>query len=228
MRARHLNSGVRFLRVSEMMKTLRRNLLFVAGCLCLLLCQNVRAQENDPELELQLWAEEHFPSVLTEFLPFEKEAEVSFRTYRDLYTDVLEYSCSISWKENRGVEAIIRMADSISMYDQMVAIHKKNPNEPIESIKRKLKVKEFRLTDKICPAVKSRLLLFEKLQLPVRTKRERINAAKGVVDIILHPTIYTFEASMSGGSANLELIGNEHPLIGWAKETRRVLEACQR
>jgi hypothetical protein len=210
------------------MKSSRRNLLIIAGCLCVFLCQSVGAQENDPELELQFWADERFPSVLSNLLPFEKEAKVSFRTYRDLYTEVLEYSCSISWKQDGGVEAVIRMADSVSLYDQMVVMHKKNPDEPIESIKRKLKVKEFRLTEKICPAVKSRLLLFGRLQLPVMTKKERINAAKGVVDIILHPTIYTFEASISGGSASLELIGNEHPFIGWAKATRRALEACHR
>jgi hypothetical protein len=29
----------------------RRNLLFIAGCLCLLLCQSVWAQEGDAELE---------------------------------------------------------------------------------------------------------------------------------------------------------------------------------
>ena len=206
-----------------------RTLLLFVVLLCVLGCPVLAQQseeKRDPQLDLQLWVEERFPSVLNEFLSFEKDADVSFRTYRDLYTNVLEYSCSITRRKDH-IEAVVKLAYPISLYDQIMAEHKKNPNETIKSIKRKLTVKEFRFSNNTCPAVGASLSALEKLQLPVMTEKERASAANGVVEVALHPTIYTFDVSISGGSARLELDSHDHPLVRWADDTRRALEQCQ-
>ena len=213
-----------------MIRTSRRTLL-VSLCLLGVLAFPGRAQQGeakrDPQLDLQLWVEDQFPSVLNEFLPLEKDAEVSFRTYRDLYTNVLEYSCSITRKKDQ-IEAVVRLANPTSLYDQILAERKRNPHVGIKSIKRKLTIKEYRFTSNTCPALETSLSALEKLELPVMTERERASAAKGVVEVTLHPTIYTFQVSISGGDAKLELDNHDHPLVRWADATRGALARCQK
>jgi hypothetical protein len=108
----------------------------------------------------------------------------------------------------------------------MMILHRKNPSETIEIIKAKLKVKEWRLDDKSCPAVKSSYDEFYRLNLPLLTAKDRAEQAKGAVTITLHPTVHIFKASISGGNLRLALTEQEHSFVRWANKTRRALGKC--
>jgi hypothetical protein len=207
------------------MKLKQGTLIVLTIFVCLLFCQASEAQEY-PNQEEHDWVGKHFFGVLEEFLPIE-ESDLGYRSYRDLYTDVLEYSFAFNqdWKEKR-ISVVVRMADSVSLYDQMMALHQKNPSESIESIKTKLKVKEWRGDDKACPAVKSLYDEFYKLSLPMLTAKDRAEQAKGIVTITLHPTVHIFKAGISGGNLRLALTEQEHPFTVWANKARRNLDKC--
>ena len=200
-------------------------LVVVAISLCLLSYQSSEAQEYPSEADHD-WVGSHFFKVLEEFLPVE-ESDLGYRSYRDLYTDVLEYSFAFNqdWKEKR-VNAVVRIADTVSLYDQMMVLHRKNPSETVEGIKTKLKVKERRLDDKSCPAVKSSYDEFYRLNLLMMTAKDRAEQAKGTVTITLHPTVHIFKAGISGGNLRLALREHEHPFVRWAHKTKRAFEKC--
>lgn len=203
----------------------RAKLLTAALFLCLLFCHSGEAQEY-PRQEEHDWVGKHFFGVLEEFLPIE-ESDLGYRSYRDLYTNVLEYSFAFDRDLNeKRIGVVVRTADSVSLYDQIMALHRKNPSESIEIIKTKLRVKEWRSDDKACPALKSLYDEFYKLDLPMMTAKDRAEQAKGSVNITLHPTMHIFKAAISGGNLNLVLTEQEHPFVVWVIKARRTMEKC--
>jgi hypothetical protein len=188
--------------------------VLAATGLFLMACQVCLAQEEKD----RVWMHDHFPPVLDELLPIEKQAVVSFRSQRELYTDMLEYSCSFMKPSVNGrVEAVVRMADTISLYDQMMALHLMNPAASAASLKSQLKAKQWRLTEGSCPSVKVQFEKYEKLRLPVVT----VNYF-----LVMHPTVYDFQMKGSAGSMILALWDAENPLVRWANDTRRALNVC--
>ena len=189
--------------------------LFAILCLCLLVSHSGLAQELD-EWD---WANKHFPQVLDEVFPLDQEYgySVSFRSYRELYTDVPEYYCSFT-KDYQGnpIEVVVRMADTVSLYGQLLALHRENPSEGIDKIKKRLKFKEWRFTEKTCSLVKPLFEKFRKVRIPVPDDST----------ITLHPMIYSFRISGGDAKMKMELSDEDHPLVIWAKEARRALEVC--
>jgi len=199
--------------------------IVAAFCLCVLSPQSNEAQEY-PSQEEHNWVGSHFFGIMEGFLPIE-ESDLGYRSYRDLYTDTLEYSFAFdqNWKEKR-VNVVVKMADSVSLYDQMMMLHRKNPSDTIEIVKTKLKVKEWGLDDKSCLAVKSSYDEFYRLNLLMMTAQDRAEQAKGIETITLHPTVHIFKARISGGNLRLALTDQGHPFVRWANETRRAFEKC--
>jgi len=204
------------------MRSKRIKLWLPAFGLCLLLCQPGWAQKDED----WLWMDDHFQDVLTELLPIE-ETFLGYRSYRDLYTDVLEYSFIFKREANDNrLFLVIRMADSVSLYDQMMALHMKNRSEHIKSIKKKLRVKERRVDDLACAPLKTAHDEFYNLSLPMLSAAERAERAKGIVSLPLHPTVHTFHTSTIGSELKLELTRQEHPFVEWATRTRSTVEKC--
>jgi len=162
------------------------------------------------------WVNQHFQTTLNEFLPLDKDAVLAFRSYRDLYTDVLEYSISFLQTRQGGLEVVVRMPIDVSVYDQLMRFHLENPGEDISSIKKKLRVKEWRLAEESCPAARYWFSEYQKLLLPTPTQDI----------IILHPMVYRFHLSDSVTDMQIEVHDEEHPLVIWAENTRRALSAC--
>jgi hypothetical protein len=171
------------------------------------------------------WMGKNFGPTMELLLPIKKTlgGYVSYRSYRDLYTDVLEYSFLIGHdqrKEGYGAEphlsAHVRMADSISIYDQMMKMHRANPQKDLVDIQHAVKLKMWDLTEKTCPVVQSQFQKFQKLRFGPPVFDE----------IVLHPLIHEFRIQAGMGGMDLSLVDSEHPLVIWALETRRALESC--
>jgi hypothetical protein len=175
------------------------------------------------------WVNKHFFSALEEFMPIEERLGFSlgYRSYRDLHTYELEYSFVFNRiLQEKYLTMTVRQPDSISLYDQIMALHRRNPNESIESIKKQLKVKEDHFSEQTCPAVRKQYDDFYRLTLPMLSARDRAVQAKGEFTITLHPRVHTFKADISGGRIELVITEQDHPFVSWAKKTRQALEGC--
>jgi len=170
------------------------------------------------------WVGDHFSHALHEMFPLELPGVyVAYRSHRDLYTDALEYSFVIardvsakgSGGEPRFV-AQVRQADSSSIYDQMMALHRKFPSQSAASIQKGLRVKTWTLVEMTCPAVRTQLLKFPQLRLVP----PQFDA------IVLHPLIHEFRVRAGMGDMDIALYDEDNSFVQWAVETRRALELC--
>jgi hypothetical protein len=202
-----------------------RKQIFTASIVLILVSHTSRAQEQDD----WAWVNKHFFSVLEEFMPIEERLGFSlgYRSYRDLYTDELENSFVFNRiLQEKYLTVTVRRPESISLYDQIMALHRRNPNESIESIKKQLKVKGDHFSEQTCPAVRKQYDEFYRLILPMLTAKDRAEQAKGELTITLHPRVHTFKADISGGSLRLVITDQDHPFVSWAKKTGQALIGC--
>ncbi len=209
------------------MRLKEANLFFAAAFSLLFLYQPCRAQY--PSEAEHDWVNGRFFAVLNELLPIEERLGFSlgYRSYRDLYTNELEYSFVFNrFLQERYITVVVRAADSVSLYDQVMALHRKNPNASIEDIRKQLKVKELRLSEETCPAVGRQHNEFYRLSVPMLSARDRAGQARGEFSITLHPRVHKFKADISGGSMELVLTESDHPLVRWATRTQRAFEIC--
>ena len=198
-------------------------IIFAILALCLPVFAESRAQDqkSTPFDEGDWdWVNRHYKQVLDELFPLEREPGyvVSFRMHREVHTDAPEYSFSlIKDYQSNPIEVIIRVADTASLYDQLMALRRKDRAASIEKIRKQLRFKEWRLTQKSCPVIAEMFERYKKLSFPA--------PSSGSV-IILHPVIHSFWINGDTAMMKLEIYDEEHPLVVWAKEARRLFEAC--
>ncbi len=190
-------------------------LILLASCMCLLICSPCIAQtEEDFD-----WVGQHHTPALNDLLPIEQEpgAYIGFRSHRDLHHNVPEYAFLLTkdYPANR-VTAVVRVADSVTLYDQLMSLHRRNPAETYENLKGRLKIKEWRFTDAECPTLGP---LFE------RFSRIRFRPPSPEL-VVLHPMIYEMRVSVAAGDMRLVFIERENALVAWALNVRRALEGC--
>jgi len=121
---------------------------------------------------------------------------------------------------------VLRKADSVSIYDQIMALHTKNPEENVDTFMKQLKVNERHLSEATCPAVRRQYDRFYELVLPMLSADDRAAQARGEYSITLHPRVHTFQAHISGGTLHLIIGRQDHPFAVWATETLSALENC--
>jgi hypothetical protein len=164
------------------------------------------------------WMSNHFDRALQDLFPVDERygVYVAYRSHRDLYTDVPEYSSDTVSGLPRYLAAHVREAESASVYDQMMAVHRRFPNRSAEDIQKDVHVKNSKLTELNCPAIK---VQFSKLQ--------QLRLAPPQFDVvILHPLIHEFRIRAGSGDMEVASYDEENPLVLWAKETRHALEVC--
>jgi hypothetical protein len=165
------------------------------------------------------WVNKHFPTVLNQLLPIEASSgtSVGFRSYQDLYADIPEYSFLFNrdHKTNQ-VEVVVRMADGESLYKQMLSLHRDSPDTSVAAIRRKLRVKEWRITQQRCPKASTWFDSYWRIQF--------VNPSPDL--LILHPMFYEFFAQTTAGTMSVTLIERNNPLVVWACNTREALQTC--
>lgn len=186
-------------------------------CLCLFICSVCSAQTEEDFN----WVGRYHSAALREFLPIEQEAgtNIAFRSHQSFYNNVLEYSFILSkdYPTNQ-VTVVVRMADSITLYDQLLALHRRNPSASYESLKSQLRIREQLFSEADCPAIKS---LFDRFsQLRFRPPSADL--------LILHPMIYRIHTNAIAGIMDLSFVEEDNALVAWALSVRRTLEGCAR
>jgi len=183
------------------------------------------APNAEPSFDDREWLRQHYAGILDQLMPMTAESGwyLSYRSRRSLYTEVLEYGFFIGHEPRVNepglqefLSAHVYMADTVSIYDQLMKMHQAKPDESGESIQRKLKVKTWTLTEKTCPAIQEQFSKFKKVNIQTPAFDE----------IAIHPLIHQFHIETGVGNMDIELDGSDQSLVLWALETRKALEAC--
>lgn len=169
------------------------------------------------------WMDEHFQSTLDALLPLDQPigALVIYRSHRDLYTDVPEYSLSIQQhNENNGkrhyLTARILVPDSQSLYSQMMALHRKYPDRPASEVRGELRLQTWSVTETDCPALTKQFTKLRELRFGIPLSDE----------IVLHPLIHEFRFRGLAGDMKIVIDDQSHALAKWATETKQALAPC--
>jgi len=166
------------------------------------------------------WTDKHFMAAFDEFFPIE-HAEGDFiaaRAHRDGVNDVSEFSVVLENTQTpRAIRGILREAQAAPLYQQLLALHAKDPSRPYDQLKQDLKIQEWNFSPGQCPAVASQFQAFSNIQFV----RPRDDDAEDE-----HPILYQFHESVGGGDSEVLESLESRSFPKWANETRRALDVC--
>ena len=99
------------------------------------------------------WADRNFIAAFDEFFPI-SHAEGDFiaaRAHRDGVNDLPEFSVVIENTDNsRAILGTLREAQGAPLYQQLAALHAKNPAKPYDQLKQGLKVQVWQFSASQC------------------------------------------------------------------------------
>ncbi len=117
----------------------------------------------------------------------------------------------------RAIRGILREAQGAPLYQQLLALHAKDPSRPYEQMKPELKIQEWKFSAAQCPAVAAQYKAFENITFV----RPRDDDAEDE-----HPILYQFHESVGGGDSEVMEFVESRAFPKWANETRKALAAC--
>jgi hypothetical protein len=163
------------------------------------------------------WLKEHREAALEELMPVAgaKQAYVTYRSYRDLYHQTPEQYFSVRGRLE-ALEALLVTPEGASVQEQLLKLHMVDHEASLADIMGQVQVRRRRVVGSSCAAVKQRLdrLAAMNVRLPERDL------------MVLHPTLHRLLIGFEGGTADLVLVGDDHPLVVWAIETIGELRRC--
>ena len=166
------------------------------------------------------WADKVFVSAFDEFFPI-SHAEGDFiaaRAHRNGVNDLPEFSVMIENTDKpKEMCGILREAQGTSLYQQLAALHGKDPAKTYEQLKPELKVQVWNFTADQCPAVAAQYKAFENITFV----RPRNDDAKEE-----HPIMYQFHESVGGGDSEVVEYVESRAFPKWANATHVALAAC--
>ena len=187
-----------------------------------LIAPSAPAQENSPASsgDDRAWVEKVFPVALDQFFPIE-HAEGDFlavRTHQEGLNGIPEYSFILEdTQDSHALRATIHEAQGASLFDQLLALHSKDPSKSYANWKPELKVQEWKLSVAGCPALAAQLAAYENIQFV----RPRDDDA-----VSEHPILYEFHESVGGSDSEAVEYVESRAFPKWANSTRKALDAC--
>jgi hypothetical protein len=181
-----------------------------------LLGSSARPQSSDDHS----WADKNFIAAFDEFFPI-THAEGDFiaaRAHRDGVNDLPEFSVVIENTNNpRAMRGILRETQGASLYQQLLALHAKDPARSYDRLKQDLKVRVWNFTPQQCSAVAEQYRAFEDITF-VRPRDD--DAEDG------HPIMYQFHESIGGGDSEVMEYVESRAFPKWANATHKAWDAC--
>ena len=181
------------------------------------LAQDKSPAPNDAD---RAWVQKIFPVALDQFFPIE-HAEgyfIAVRSHQEGLNGVPEYSFVLEdTQDAHALRAIVHEAQGASLFDQLLALHAKDPWKSYEDVKPELKVQEWNLSVAQCPALATQLAAYENIQF-VRPRDDDAIAE--------HPILYEFHESVGGSDSEAVEYVESRAFPKWANATRKALDAC--
>ena len=111
----------------------------------------------------------------------------------------------------------LREAQGAPLYQQLVALHAKDPATSYAQLKPELKVQVWNFTAAQCPAVAEQYKAFENITF-VRPHDDDATDE--------HPIMYQFHESVGGGDSEVMEFVESRAFPKWANATHRAFAAC--
>jgi len=166
------------------------------------------------------WTKANFITAFDDFFPI-KQAEGDFiaaRAHRDGVNDLPEFSVTIENTDNaKAMRGILREAQGAPLFQQLVALHAKDPSKTYAQLKPELKVQVWNFTAAQCPAVAEQYKAFENITF-VRPHDDDATDE--------HPVMYQFHESVGGGDSEVMEFVESRAFPKWANATHKAFAAC--
>jgi hypothetical protein len=185
-----------------------------------LLAQAAPARDNSVSDADRDWVQKAFPLALDQFFPVEHAQGdfIAVRSHREGTNDIPEYSFVLEdTQDGHALHATIREAEGSSLYDQLLALHAKDPSKSYEDLKSELKVQEWKLSAAKCPALAAQLKAYQNIQF-LRPRDD--------VVVEQHPILYEFHESVGGSDSEAVEYVESRAFPEWANATRKAIDAC--
>jgi hypothetical protein len=166
------------------------------------------------------WVQKIFPLALDQFFPIERAQGdfIAVRGHREGANDMPEFAFVLEdTQEAHALHATIREAQTASLYDQLLALHAKDPSKSYEDLKPEIRVKQWILSAAQCPALATQLAAFQNITF-VRPRDDD--------DVAEHPVLYEFHESVGGSDSEAVEFVETRAFPQWANATRKALDAC--
>jgi len=199
-----------------------RNLSSVATkaalfCAALALLCSPGFPQSDPARE---WTNKHFLAAFEDFFPTRTgEGDfIAVRAHQSGRNQALEFSFILeNTQDPHAIRATLREAQGISLYQQLAAMHAKDPEKSFAGLKPDLKVQTWTFTAAQCPAVQAQYNAFENIQF-VRPRDED--------EVDENPIVYEINETVAGGSSQVIEFIPTRAIPRWAVATHAALRAC--
>jgi hypothetical protein len=166
------------------------------------------------------WLGKAFAAAFDDFFPIQHgEGDfIAVRAHRDGTNDLPEFSIVLEDTQSaRAIRATLREAQGSSLYQQLAAMHAKDPSKPYQELKPELKVQTWNLTADQCPAIAAQFKAFNNIQF-VRPRDDD--------PVAEHPILYQFHESVDGGDSEVTEFVETRAFPKWANEIHHALDGC--
>jgi hypothetical protein len=197
---------------------MKRSLRTVAALsLGLLLTAMSGRSENAADRE---WTDKHFLTAFEDFFPI-RHGEGDFiavRAHQNGSNESLEFSFIIeNTQAPPRIAGTIREAEGASLYQQLLALHRRDPSKSYADLKPELKIQTWNLTVADCPALLAQFTAFQNIQF-VRPRDDD--------EVEENPILYEVDETVAGGSSQVIEFISTRAIPRWANQTRTALLAC--
>ncbi len=166
------------------------------------------------------WTDKNFPAAFDEFFPI-RHADGDFiavRTHQNGTNEALESSFILEDTQDLHIiHATIREAQGAPLYQQLAALHAREPAKSYADLKPELKVQAWNFSAAQCPAVAAQFTAFENIQF-VRPRDDD--------PVDEHPILYEINETVAGGSSQVVEFTESRAIPRWANATRKALDSC--
>jgi hypothetical protein len=166
------------------------------------------------------WADKHFPAALDDLFPVRHTDGdfIAVRAHQNGGYEVPEFSFILEdTQDPHMIHATLREAQGASVYQQLLALHAKQPEKSYEDLKPGLKVQAWKLSAAQCPAVAAQYKAFENLTFVRPHDDDPVDE---------HPILYEIDESVGGGDSQVVEFIESRALPRWANATRKALDSC--
>lgn len=186
-------------------------------CAAAVLASSIALAQDGPTRD---WTKTHFSAAFDDFFPL-RQAQgdfIAIRAHQNDSNEAPEFSFIIeNTQDPKAISATLREAQGTSLYQQLAALHAKDPSKSYEDLKPELKVQTWNFTPGHCPAVKEQYDAFENIQF-IRPRDEDEPGE--------NPIVYEINETVAGGSSQVIEFMPNRAIPLWAEGTRKALLAC--
>jgi len=173
--------------------------------------------QNQPDRD---WTDKHFASAFEDFFPIRSGQGdfIAARAHQSVTNEAPEFSFIIeNTQDPQAIDSTIRQSQGASLYQQLKALHHRDPSKSYADLKPELKVQTWNLTVANCPAVLSQFTAFQNIQFVRPRDDDEVGES---------PILYEINETVGGGSSQVIEFVASRAIPRWANQTRKALLAC--